>query len=306
MSLIEQAAKRLEELRRAGVDSPKNMRDEARSPNTGPVNGAWNGHPSLANSEGLAGVSSTTMKPVMDRPSILALDYLKLAQYGFVTPDAPRSRVAEEFRVLKRPLIANATRRAKPIKNGNLIMVTSAVPGEGKTFTAVNLAMSIAMELDQTVLLVDADVARPSLPRLLGLDSSRGLLDLIQQKKHDPAQVLVKTSIEKLTILPSGSQHTQSTELLASDAMARLLDEMSVRYSDRIVIFDSPPLLYTTEAQALATHMGQIVFVVHAESTLQIEVKRALATIEPCANKMFVLNQARTVAQGAYGYGYAY
>ena len=162
------------------------------------------------------------------------------------------------------------------------------------------------MELDQTVLLVDADVARPSLPRLLGLNASRGLLDMLQDSSIDLAQVLIKTNIEKLTILPSGAQHAQSTELLASDAMVRLLDEMSARYSDRIIIFDSPPLLVTTEAHALATHMGQIVFIVHAESTLQSDVKRALAAIEICAIKMVVLNQARTVAQGAYSYGYAY
>jgi protein-tyrosine kinase len=240
------------------------------------------------------------------RPDVLVLDYLKLAQLGFVTPDTPRSGVAEEFRVLKRPLLANVSRQAKPVRNANLIMVASAVPGEGKTFTAVNLAMSMAMELDQTVLLVDADVARPSLPSLLGMSSRRGLMDVMLDKTVDLAQVLVKTNIDKLTILPSGSPHRQSTELLASESMTRLLNEMAVRYPDRIIIFDTPPLLFTTEAQALAVHMGQIVLVVQAEATLQRDVKRALATIESCPVKMIVLNQARTVAQGAYGYGYAH
>ena len=306
MSLIEQAAKRLEELRRAGVESPENKSDGVRVNGTAAANGATDRPSIIANPTAMAGVSAKSTKPAANRPNVLTLDYLKLAELGFVTPDSPRSRIAEEFRVLKRPLIANVTQHGKPIKNANLIMVTSAVPGEGKTFAALNLAMSIAMELDQTVLLVDADVARPSLPRLLGLNSSRGLLDLMHDKTVDLSDVLVRTNIEKLKILPSGSLHTQSTELLASDAMARLLNEMSARYSDRIIIFDSPPLLFTTEAHALATHMGQIVFVVHAESTLQSEVKRALTTIEACPVKMIVLNQARTVAQGAYGYGYSY
>ena len=224
-----------------------------------------------------------------------------------MTPDMPRSRIADEFRIVKRPLLANASgKRAVPIKNGNLIMMTSAVPGEGKTFSAVNLAMSIAMELDQTVLLVDADVARPSLPRIFGLPPGKGLLDALQSKSFDLSQALIRTNVEKLTLLTSGTPHAHATELLASDAMARLLDEMAIRYPDRIVIFDSPPLLVTTESRVLATHMGQIVFVVQAESTLQSDVKRALAAIEACPVKMILLNQARTVAQGAYGYGYSY
>lgn len=185
-------------------------------------------------------------------------------------------------------------------------MVTSAVPGEGKTFAAVNLAMSLAMELDQRVLLVDADVARPSLPSVLGLPSGNGLLDVLQSKSIDLGATLIRTNVEKLTILTSGTQSTHATELLASDAMVQLLNELATRYADRIVIFDSPPLLATTESRVLATHMGQIVFVVQAESTLQSDVKKALATIEVCPIKLILLNQARTVAQGAYGYGYGY
>ena len=185
-------------------------------------------------------------------------------------------------------------------------MVTSAVPGEGKTFSAINLAMSIAMELDQTVLLVDADVARPSLPRVLGLPSGKGLLDALHDKSFDLDQSLIRTNVERLSILTSGTQHARATELLASDAMDRLLDEMATRYPNRIVVFDSPPLLVTTESRVLATHMGQIVFVVQAEATLQGDVKRALATIKACPVKLILLNQARTVAQGAYGYGYGY
>jgi exopolysaccharide/PEP-CTERM locus tyrosine autokinase len=288
MGLIEQAAKRLEELRRAGIEVPESSEKpgglHAVDLRASPLPGAAN-----------------------RRSRSVELDLARLAADGCVTPGVPRSRIADEFRVIKRPLIANASGKgSSPIKNGNLIMVTSAVPGEGKSFSSVNLAMSIAMEFDRSVLLVDADVARPSLPQRLGLPDTPGLLDVLSDKSVDLCQVLLRTNVEKLTFLSSGKQHERATEMLASDAMTELLDELAARYSDRIVIFDSPPLLVTTESRVLATHMGQIVFVVHAETTLQSQVMQALATIEACQVKLMVLNGARTQAQGAYGYGYGY
>ena len=307
MSVIEKAAKRLEELRRAGFEAPVEIEPSGilgRSRNAGDA--AVMLSSPRAQPDAVAGMSGHSKVP-SSTATFFELNLAKLAADGFVTPDMPRSRIADEFRIVKRPLIANASgKRASPIKNGNLIMVTSAVPGEGKTFSAVNLAMSIAMELDQTVLLIDADVARPSLPRTLGLPSGKGLLDALENKSFDLGRALIRTNVEKLTVLPSGTQNAHATELLASDAMVKLLHEIANRYPDRIIIFDSPPLLVTTEARVLATHMGQILFVVRAESTLQSDVKRALATIETCPVKMILLNQARTAAQGAYGYGYGY
>jgi exopolysaccharide/PEP-CTERM locus tyrosine autokinase len=186
-------------------------------------------------------------------------------------------------------------------------MVTSALAGEGKSFSAINLAMSIATELDNTVMLVDADVARPSVLRMLGLPASPGLLDLLVGDVEDLSSVLLKTNIDKLTLLPSGTPHLRATELLASDAMSQLIKNIANRYSDRIIIFDSPPLLLTTESRVLATHMGQIVMVVHAEKTLQVDIQHALSSIEACPVKMMVLNQARNGWQGGYGgYGYGY
>ena len=189
-------------------------------------------------------------------------------------------------------------------------MVTSALAGEGKSFSAINLAMSIATELDNTVMLVDADVARPSVLRMLGLPASPGLLDLLVGDVEDLSSVLLKTNIDKLTLLPSGTPHLRATELLASDAMSQLIKNIANRYSDRIIIFDSPPLLLTTESRVLATHMGQIVMVVHAEKTLQADVQHALSSIEACPVKLMVLNQARSGSQGGYGgyggYGYGY
>jgi protein-tyrosine kinase len=165
--------------------------------------------------------------------------------------------------------------------------------------------MSIASELDHTVMLVDADVARPSVLNVLGLPPGPGLLEILEGKA-DVASTLLRTNVDKLTLLPSGTPHPKATELLASDAMANLLDDMATRYPDRIVIFDSPPLLLTTESRVLATNMGQIVVVVHAGRTLQAEVQQALSTIETCPVKMMLLNKARTKGQEGYGYGYYY
>jgi len=221
-----------------------------------------------------------------------------------VTPDAPRSQIADEFRVIKRPIVRNAFGRSgAKIRNGNLVMVTSALPGEGKTFTSVNLALSIAMELDTTVLLVDGDVAHPDLPKQLGVANSPGLLELLTRDDLDLGDVLVRTNIENLTILPAGAHQRRATELLASEQMAILLRDLASRYPDRIIVFDSPPLLATTEARVLATHMGQIVMVVAADSTRQQAVNLALSTIENCEVVLMVLNKADKTDVGTY-YGY--
>ena len=233
------------------------------------------------------------------------LDYL--AEKGYVTPNAPRSRIADEFRILKRPLLANAAGVGPlSIRHGNLIMVTSAVPGEGKTFCSINLAMSIALEFDRSVLLVDADVAKPSMPSYLGFPPGRGLLDVLDGSDPDLSQVMLRTNVEKLTLLTSGRAHGRATELLASATMGQILEEIATRYADRIVIFDSPPILVATESAVLATQMGQIVVVVHAETTSHAEVAHAIAAIEACPVKMTVLNQVRSAGQGTFGHGYEY
>jgi len=299
-SLIEQAAQRLEQLRRAGVEVPEIV-NGAAAPSK----------PRAAQRPGLSpdpiNVGSADLlenTAVSSQRVELNLD--ALAESGIVTPNAPRSHIADEFRVVKRPLISNAMGRgAARLAHGNLIMITSAMSGEGKSFTAVNLAMSIAAELDHTVMLVDADVARPSVLRMLGLPASPGLLDLLEGKA-DMSSVLLRTNVDKLSILPSGTPHARATELLASEAMRLLLEDISNRYPDRIVIFDSPPLILTTEARVLATQMGQIVMVVQADKTLQADVQQALATIDACPVKMMLLNQLRTDAKSGYGYGYGH
>ncbi|MGZ5780881.1 MAG: XrtA-associated tyrosine autokinase, partial [Burkholderiaceae bacterium] len=189
-------------------------------------------------------------------PKQVEINLARLNQLGMVTPEGGRTLVAEDFRIIKRPLIKRAFDKENgAVNNSNLIMVTSSLPKEGKTFCSINLAMSIAMEKDHTVLLVDADVARPSVLNSLGLQAEAGLMDLLLDEKLDVADVMLKTNVDTLSILPAGRSHKHATELLASQTMIGLLSEISKRYPDRIVIFDSPPLLLTSEAHVLASQM---------------------------------------------------
>jgi len=323
MTLIEQAAKRLEELRRAGAATtddasatqPTDNR-EAQQERLPTPEAAVRGLEARAPMAKPAPHAPVMPTPPADAVALrrepvpsgqgrrVEIDLENLKRRGFVTPDAPKSQIADEFRIIKRPIIRNAHGASgSRIAKGNLVMVTSALPREGKTFTAVNLAMSVAMEVNTTVLLVDGDVAHPDLPNLLGVPTAPGLLDVLTQDGFDIGDVLVRTNIENLLVLPTGTQHRRATEVLASEQMAKILRELASRYSDRIIIFDSPPLLATTEARVLATQMGQIVMVVAADSTRQQTVNLALSTIESCDTVMMMLNKASQTDVGAY-YGY--
>ena len=241
----------------------------------------------------------------MGNSQFQSINLARLHRMGVVAPDAEKSQIAEEFRIIKRPLIANAFGQgAARVKNGNMIMITSSLPGEGKSFCAINLAISMAMEMDRTVLLIDADVAKPRVPEYLGIHADLGLLDVLQDKNLKLSDVMIKTDIAKLTILPAGRTYKRATELLASDAMTRLVEDIGNRYPDRIILFDSPPLLATSEASVLATHMGQIVMVVEAERTSQEAVREALSHIQSCEVVNMLLNKATPTPGADYYYGY--
>lgn len=243
--------------------------------------------------------------PDLDRaPRRVELDLHALAARGFLTPDAPRSRLADEFRGAKRPLLANARgQSAAPVKRANCIMVTSSLPGEGKTFTAINLAMSLAAEVDSCVMLIDADAMRPSVLNCLGLPSARGLLDALTDPTLTLVDVVLRTNVEKLSLMPAGTSHRNATELLASAAMGRLVDELASVDASRILVFDTPPLLAAPETRVLASHVGQIVLVVEASRTPQNAVREALEQIKDCPVVMTLLNKARGSSPGSGGYG---
>jgi protein-tyrosine kinase len=239
----------------------------------------------------------------------LTLDLGKLQVAGFVTPTGSRTRIAEEFRVIKRPILLRAFATGdERIESGNLMMVTSAKPGEGKTFTAINLAMSMASERDIHVLLVDADVQRPSVFQVLGLPPQKGLLDVLSDSNLSPADVLTRTNIRNLTLMAAGTPSLATTELLASQKMISLMQDIATRYQDRIVILDAPPVLASSEPSVLALHVGQIILVVEAGKTGRRAVEQTLTYIGGCPNISIVFNKADAGSGrdefGGYGYGY--
>lgn len=301
MTLIEQATKRLEELRRAGVDLPWSTSQGAGERQLRPT-------PPQSLEGGTRPSEPVPAATVQARRSALVnLDLQRLQSSGFLVPAMVRTELAREFRDIKRPLLKNARdESADAPRRKNVIMVSSALAGEGKTFCAINLAMSIAMEVDSHVLLVDADVLRPTVLKNLGVPGAPGLLDLLADSSADISSLLLKTNVPKLTLLPSGGSDGNSTELLASAAMERLLDELSTRYADRIVVIDSPPLLLTTESRVLASRVGQIVMVVEAFRTSQSSVAQAFAAVEQCPLVYAVLNKSsdkgHTTGSTYYGY----
>ncbi len=227
-----------------------------------------------------------------DRKNYVKLDFNQLAQAGFITPNEPQSHIAEEFRTVKRPLLLNAfSTNKKNIERGNVLLVTSSKPGEGKTFVSLNLALSIASERDLHVLIIDTDVYRRRLESELGLDDKKGLVDLLIEDDLHLPDLLIRTDIPNLSILPVGVRNPQAPELLSSQKMATLMMDIAARYPDRVIIIDSPPILASSEASVLAMLVGQIVFVVEAHKTDAGEIEQALKLINTCENINFVINK---------------
>ncbi len=253
---------------------------------------------------------SQTQKPAFNKGNKTSrkidIDLEQLADQGIIVPNQERSILNEEYRRIKQPLINNIKgKSAHPISKANLIQITSALPGEGKTFTAINLAMAISQEFDYTVLLVDADLLRPSVNEVFGIEARAGLSEYLSGDVDSLADVLLTTSIPKLTLLPAGKKHHLSSELFSSSLMDSLFDELSERYSDRVVIIDSPPVLSTNEANILSRKVGQIVFVIEQNRTTQANVKEALSKFEDNSVIGIVMNKSRNSSSSGY-YGYYY
>jgi receptor protein-tyrosine kinase len=301
-NLIEEATKRLQQLEKAGIEVPG--KPEPAAPGRHEADPSLDPLPSAARAAQVPLRAHPSADAAASGPNFRKIDLARLEAAGFITPSVADSKLLHEFRIIKRPLIQNALRSsAGSSAYGNLIMVTSSLPGEGKSFVALNLAMSIAMEVDTRVLLVDADVIGASIPRLLGIAPAKGLLDVLIESDLGFGNVLLKTNVDRLALVLAGTPHRGASELLASDAMTALLKEVSSRYSDRIVVFDSPPLLATTESRVLARRMGQVVLVVEAGRTTHGTLESALATVESCPIVLTVLNKATHSDAGAY-YGY--
>ncbi|THB69410.1 MAG: tyrosine-protein kinase family protein [Gammaproteobacteria bacterium] len=273
---------------------------QATKTDTSPGKIEQNNEKEASESESASSVGGATDKNI--GPGLHKIDFRHLQRNHIITPDDNESCLIEEFRAIKRPLLNNAFGQvSQEVKNSNIIMVTSAMPGEGKTFTSLNLAMSMATEMDTTVLLVDADIPRPSISEFLGLDQNLpGLIDILLDDQVDMSNVLVKTNIDNLVVLPAGRGHSNATEIMASSSMSTLMTEISQRYNDRVIILDSPPLLITSEAKVLAEKVGQVVMVVESDLTSQEHVKQAVEMLDDNDIVNLVLNKSRSKSSQPY------
>ena len=263
--------------------------------------------------EGFSSPSGRTAIPVARKKKVevdgvkFHVDQLKLIKGGLLAPLDQAVPIADEFRRIKRPLLANARQDyADAHEHMNVIMLASALPNAGKTFCSVNLAFSISLERELNVVLIDADVAKPHISRAFGLADRPGLIDLLVDDQIDIAETLVRTDLNGVQVIPAGRGHAQATELLASDRMSEVVDEISTRYADRVIIVDSPPLLITSEAQALATQVGQIVLVIEAGRTKHQVVQQVLEVLDQDKAINFILNKSRQTASPDYYYGASY
>ena len=239
------------------------------------------------------------------RRKVKVLDRLIAA--NMLVPGSNLGRdIQDDYRRIKRPLVSNACGRNKlMVDRGNLILVTSSVPGEGKTYTSVNLALSISQGMDNTVLLVDCDVAKQGVSRMLGLENVAGLVDVLESDDLTIGDVLLQTDIPNFRVVSAGKQNEYITELLASRRMSALVNEIASRYPDRIIIFDGPPLLPTPQTQVLAKLVGQVVFVIEAGKTPQALVKEALEMIPDEQATGLVMNKNEGLSsRTGYYYGY--
>lgn len=237
----------------------------------------------------------------------LALDLKLLSEKGMVDNSVERRLINEEYRAIKRKILSNAFGPlSKTIERSNVVMVTSSKPGEGKTFTAVNLALSIASEQDKTVLLVDADVLRPNVMKTLGARNREGLIEYLLGEKKEISDVMLSTNIPKLKLIAAGKSHNLSNELLASEVMSNTVDEFSTRYKDRIVIIDTPPLLGINETAVLANLAGQAIVVCDEGRSKIHDIKNAVAHLNPEMAIGFVVNKSLREDNGPGYYGYYY
>lgn len=236
----------------------------------------------------------------------IVVDSGQLRESGLLAPGSVERRLAEQYRAIKRPLLGNADpsqRSVLPL--GNLLMVASALSGEGKTFTSVNLCLSIARERDWSVVLVDADSSKPHLTRLFAAENEPGLIDLLRDPELSFEDLVMPTDIPGFSLLPAGASDVHASELLASRRMKELCQQISSIDVGRMIVFDSSPLLLTTEAIALASQVGQVLMVVRANSTEQQSVLAALDKLDPEKAVNCVLNRTsgadRSESYGYYG-----
>jgi exopolysaccharide/PEP-CTERM locus tyrosine autokinase len=237
------------------------------------------------------------------------IDRKHLREQCLIEPEGPVTGLLEEFRIVKRQLLMTAaeSRAGRGAPHGERILVCSSHPGEGKTFCAVNLALSMAAEKDTEVLLVDADFAKPSVLSALGLPGGRGLMDALADPAIAVEDCIIGTDITGLFVLPAGNSTGHDTEHLASAYTAQVLDRLTAHSPNRIVIFDSPPVLAASPASELAHHVGQALMVVRADQTGEAALRDAVSILAGCEDIKLLLNCTRFSPTGRrFGTYYGY
>ena len=288
MSIVEKAIAKLNQ--KSAKDGVSPAAEAKRAPAVGP------GQPMA---DGAAGRQASSRR--------LTIDHARLRDAGLLVPESEERRLAAEYRRIKRPLVEQAfADRATSSAAGSakVIMIASACPGEGKTFTAINLALSLSLEQDTEVLLVDADVPKPHLTTLLGLNTSLGLLDALRDETIDVESLVYVTDVPRLSFLCAGSRSEMATELIASQRMQALVARLQSSNPRRLILLDSPPLLLTTESRELGVAAGQIVMVVRAGVTPRQAVFDAIAFLGPTKKVRLVLNDVEHHGTGSRYYGY--
>ena len=234
------------------------------------------------------------------------IDRALLAERGMLVPGAPIGALVEEFRLVKRQLLTTA--RGVRVRSGDLsrtILVTSAQPDDGKTYCALNLAISMAAERDLEILLIDADFAKPDVMARLGLSEGRGLLDALADPQVELESCVVRTDIPHLSLLPCGTKSNADTELVASARTGELIAQLLAADPRRVLIFDSPPVLAASPAAAIAHHAGQVMLVVRADRTSESDLREAIDLLDGCEDIQLLLN-AVSFAPGGRRFGSYY
>jgi protein-tyrosine kinase len=234
----------------------------------------------------------------------MTLNMEALRARGYL-PEASQDRqFADHYRRIKRPLVDKAMSGVTAVGEPRVIMITSALPGDGKTFTSINLALSMALERDVSVLLVDCDIARRHVSDILGLKEESGLLDALVDESVDVDSLVVQTNLRGLSILPAGRRAEATPELLSSNRMRQIVANLCNRNPRRILLLDSPPLLITNEGRTLVKVAGQIVLVIRAGHTPRHAVQDSMGLFDAQQTGGIIVNQVEvSPVEGYYGYG---
>ena len=295
LGLVERAAEKVASMPASFAEPPR-MREEPPAP--------------AAEKAHYANVSAPAPLPgtAPDNPNQVRLDFRALRQNGMITPDNMTSAISNEFRGIKRKLLQKVRDPRTRATVNNLIMITSSLPGEGKTFSSFNLALSLAAEKGLHVLLIDADIIRPSVKNMFVSPPSEGLTELLSGKTGKVSDVLHRcVDVPNLSVIFSGSPRNGSPELISSAQMVNLCRELSSRYPDRVIVIDTPPVLASSEAAILASYVHQVIMVVSADQADKHQLRTSLESVSACQNISLLFNKAPNWNEAEYQsyYGYA-